>query len=132
MAEGTQRRRATPAQEEEARPDTRRVVLKRERVLVLPDGVTLADIDPKDAEAIRRLLGIKGGRANVQAHVEAWVVVGEFAGASKTKAIEAHAGKPGTPDAKPGAYKAPTWSAWSGGELYEKPPEPKVERRSLD
>lgn len=64
--------------------------------------------------------------------VEAWTVLGEFEGASKDKAIEAYAGKPGTPDAKPGAYKAPTASAFAGGALYEAPPQPLVTKTALD
>jgi hypothetical protein len=132
MGEDTGRRRETTPAAEDERAPTKRVVLKRERVLVLPEGVSLNDLDPKVSEAVRKLLKLGGGKANSEVHVEAWVVVGEFEGASKNAAIEAHAGKPNTPDAKPGAYKAPGASAWAGGLLYEKPPEPKVERKALD
>lgn len=104
---------------------TKRVVLRRERVLVMPPEA--------DAEAIKTAL--KEAKLPTwfkTALAEAWVVVGEFDGASKTKAIETHAGKPGTPDAKPGAYKAPSVSSWAGGEEYVRPDAPKVERKALD
>lgn len=113
------------------REDTQRIVLKRERVIVIPDGVSeerlaevLAGFDFGPEKGIKKALSTAPG--------DAWVVVGEFTGASKTRAIEVHAGKPGTFDAKPGAYKAPTKTAWSGGEEYDKPPKPKVERKPLE
>lgn len=122
MAEATQRRRRSAPAPEEERGTTRRVVMRREAVLVLPEGVATENI-----AVAWKALGLKGAPREVAA----WLVVGEFEGNSKTKAIEAHAGKPGTPEAIPGAYKAPTVTAWAGGEEYVKPPEPKVERRSL-
>lgn len=131
MAERTGRR-AAPAEPKPPAKPTQRVVLKRERVLVLPDGVDLTDLDPKVSEPLRKALGIKGGKANAEAHVEAWVVVGEYEGSDKRDAIEAYAGVPDTPDAKPGVYKAPGLTAWKGGRHYEKPPEPKVEAKDID
>lgn len=114
---------------ENERKPTQRVVLRRERVLALPDGVRIEElVAAKDERAMMKLLGLRVGD---DPYGEAWVPVGEFEGASMTKAIEAYAGKPGTPDAIPGAYKAPTVSAWAGGEEYVKPPAPKVERRPL-
>jgi hypothetical protein len=110
---------------------TKRVVVKRERVLVLPEGVTVEALGGKDAEGIRRVLGIKGGRAHADAHVEAWVVCGEFEG-DKRDAIKAFAGEPGSPDAKPGTYRAPSASAWRGGRHYERPERPKVEAKDID
>lgn len=110
---------------------TKRIVLRRERVIVLPEGVA--------EEVIARLLGSIdfGPEKRLKAALtkagptDGWIVVGEFEGADMTRAIELHAGKPGTPDAIPGVYKAPSVRAWTGGEEYVKPPEPKVERKAL-
>jgi len=111
-----------PAPEDERAP-TRRTILKRERVIVLPDDVTSVDV-----KAVREALGSKG----TITETEAWVVVGEYTGDSKRAAIEAHAGKAGTPDAKPGDYKAPPTNGFSGGERYVRPEKPKVERETLE
>lgn len=103
---------------------TKRMVLRRENVLVIPDGLDpkkLADIEA----AVKKALGAKGKPT------QAWVPLGEFEGSSNTNAIEAYAGKPGTPDAIPGTYKAPSIRSWAGGEVYDKPPLPKVERKPL-
>lgn len=114
------------------RETTKRVVLKRERVLVLGDGVSLADIAAcADEKALRKML-VGQATTPVTYEIEAWVPVGTFDGDSKTKAIEAYAGKPGTADAKAGAYRAPTTSAWAGGIVYEQPPVPLFQRRALD
>lgn len=127
MAEGPTRGRAADTDEE--RKPTRRMVLRRERVLVLPEGVRVEElVGATNERELMKLLGLKVG---TDPYAEAWIVVGEFEGSGKTQAIEAHAGKAGTPDAKPGVYKAPGVSAWRGGEVYEKPPEPKVERTAL-
>lgn len=126
MAEDTGRRRATTPAADEERADTKRLVLKREHVLVLPDG-----LDNGVVKAAQEVIRKADKSAGSGLATTAWVEVGEFAG-SKTTAIEAHAGKANTPDAKPGAYKAPSVSAMRGGLLYEKPPEPKVERKALD
>lgn len=119
------------ADEGRERKDTKRTVLRRARAIVVPEKAT----DEQIEQALAALgYGSKsGGRALLkkQPPGDVWIVVGEFVGASKREAIEAHAGKPGTPEAIPGAYKAPTTSAWAGGEEYEKPPEPKVERKAL-
>lgn len=133
MAETTAKpgKAKAPEQPEEPREPTRRVVLRRERVLVIPESVT----DEVLREALK---GVKLGAekrletAIKETPVEAWLVVGEFEGAGKEDAIEAHAGTPGTPDAIPGAYKAPTVRAFAGGALYEAPPKPLVQRRALD
>lgn len=117
MAAGNGRKPAeTPAE-----ADTKRVVMKREDALVIPEGC-----DPKKVEEAAKILGHPRKTPKT-----VWWEVGEFEGGTKEKAIEAHAGKPGTADAKPGAYKAPTVRAWAGGLLYEKPPEPLVERKAL-
>lgn len=109
---------------------TRRVVLKRERVLRLPDALTQTQLDALlAAVAAVKVAGLPKG---ISQPSEAWTVIGVFDGASKEKAIEAHAGKPGTPDAKPGVYKAPGVTAWNGGSVYEAPPAPLVERKPLE
>jgi hypothetical protein len=114
-------------QEEADRTPTRRVILKRERVLVIPDdGNEKADIDAR-VEAAAKALGPRQGPKPV----EAWIVVAETTG-DKRGAIEAYAGEPNTPTAKPGVYKAPSASAMRGGREYEKPPEPKVEAKDID
>jgi hypothetical protein len=112
----------------EERGPTQRVVLRRERVLVLPEGLT-GEAFEKTKGDIAKAVGVRAGALNP---VEGWIVVGVFEGGTKDKAIERHAGKPGTPDAKPGAYKAPTASAWAGGLIYEAPPAPLVQKRALD
>jgi hypothetical protein len=125
MAEATagKGKGSTPPPADEERTLTRRTILKRERVVVLPEDVTALDV-----KALREALGTKA----TISEGEAWVVVGEYIGASKREAIEAHAGKPGTPDAKPGDYKAPPVSGFSGGERYVRPDKPKVERETLE
>lgn len=101
---------------------TKRVVMRRERVLMLPENFDEAADKTKEA---MKLLGVKGVD-------EAWMVVGEFEGSSKNQAIVAHAGKPNTPEAIPGTYKAPSVTAWAGGRRYVKPPLPKVEAEDID
>jgi hypothetical protein len=100
---------------------TKRVVLKREKVVVL--AVNTDGTEDKAKEAIKLL----GGKLT-----DAWVVVAEVEGASKEHAIEAHAGKPNTAEAKTGIFKAPTASAWSGGRRYAAPPKPLVQAEAID
>jgi hypothetical protein len=130
MAEsGRAARRGRAASEEQAeRAATRRVVLRRERVLVLP-----AELTDEQLGAVFKAAGdaAKAAKVKVPQLGEAWTVVGEFEG-DKRKAIEAHAGVPNTPDAKPGTYKAPSVSAFAGGRHYERPPAPKVEASDID
>lgn len=116
------RKQANGAQADEDRKPTERVILKRERVLVLPDGVEPGALDEL-LKAVR-----KHGRI---VEAQAWVEVAQTSG-GKRKAIEAHAGVAGTPSAKPGLYKAPTLTAWKGGREYERPPEPLVQARDID
>lgn len=137
--ETTTRRRRTPAaQAEEERTPTRRTVLKRERVLVLPEDTEAAEavvaliVAAKAGKTPAAETVAKAKKAVIPPVAEAWIVVGEFEGSSKQNAIEAYAGKPNTPEAKPGAYKAPGATAWAGGRHYERPPAPKVEARDLD
>lgn len=114
---------------EEPRGPTKRVVLRRESVIALTDLDEVQREEILKAVAAVKVRGLPKGVTQPQ---EAWSVVGVFEGHSKTKAIEAHAGKPGTPDAKPGAFKAPSVSAWAGGELYKAPPKPLFEREALE
>jgi hypothetical protein len=118
------RRAAGPDAPETEGAKTRRVVLKRERVLVVPEGVT---VDPVKLAAA---LGIPKTPKLVAS--DAWVVVGEFEGATMESAIEKHAGKAGTPDAKLGTFKAPTARSFKGGVVYKAPPKPLVERTALE
>lgn len=107
---------------DEERVPTRRVILKHERVIVVPEGV--ATVNEK---TLREALGVKDAAISIG---EAWVVVDEQEG-SQREAIEAYAGEPNTPDAKPGDYKAPPLRGWKGGERYVRPERPKVERQAL-
>lgn len=107
------------------RAETRRVVLERARVIVLPAGVT--DVD---AKKLAEALGVPA-KTKIVTSTEAWLVAGEFGGASKEKAIEAYAGKAGTPDAKVGAFRAVPVSAWKDGVRHEAPPRPLVEKKAL-
>lgn len=118
---------AKPAEDEERVP-TKRTILKRERVLVLPEDVIA---DPEKVAAILKAVSETKHIKSPQT-TPAWVVMGEEEGESKRKAIEAFAGVAGTPEAKPGAWKAPTSSAWSDGRVHERPPEPKIEGSDLE
>lgn len=126
MAQQTRGQQAKPAE----RADTMRTVLRRERVLKVPEKATAEQV--AEALAVLYPTDKRIQKAATPEGWEAWVVIGPFAGASDTKAIEAYAGKPGQPDSKPGIYKAPPSRSWAGGEIYDKPPEPKVERRRFD
>lgn len=118
MAEGKK-----DAKAEEERGPTMRLVLRRVAVLELPEGITTEQII-----AAHKALGGKGAPREGAA----WVEVGEFEGASKEHAIEAHAGKPGTAEAKVGTFKAPTVKAWAGGLRFSAPPKPLVEKETID
>lgn len=107
---------------DEERKPTTRVVLRRAFVLEVPDNV-----DGEKLADAKKALGIKA----TAAPVEAWVECGRFVGTKQT-AIEQHAGKPGTADAKPGAYRAPTLTAWKGATEYVKPDAPLVQRRMFE
>lgn len=118
----------TPAEKKE----TRRVVLKREQVLVLAPGVTLEQIAKcADEKALRRLL-VSRAESPPRFVMEAWVWIGEFSGAAKDDAIRSYAGEPGTPDAKVGDYKAPGVTAWKGGLRFVAPPKPLVQAEAIE
>lgn len=122
---------------EEPRKPTKRVVLRQERVIVLPDDVaddTLAKLSKGEgAKALADLLGLKSAKVpTADIGREMWLVVGEFEGQDKDDAIRAHAGEPGSPDAIPGTYKAPPINGWKGGKRYTRPDRPKVEAENID
>jgi hypothetical protein len=112
---------------ETPREPTQRVILRCQRVLVLPEDISAEQIETL-LNAIKPLK-LKGGALAVE---EAWQPVGIHEGQSKEDAIESHAGKPGSPDALEGKFKAPTVRAWAGGARYAAPPKPLVERESID
>lgn len=114
-------KQATTTEDAERLP-TPRVILKRERVLVLPE-----DVSSVDSKAIREALGTKG----TVSEAEAWVVVDEQTG-TQAAAIEAYTGPAGDPETKPGEFKAPPLRGWKGGLRMVRPPKPKVERQVLD
>lgn len=111
------------------REQTRRVVLRRALVIVLPIESGAA-VDPDTVGATRGAL--EGAqKISPEAYLsEAWVEVGQAVG-TKLQAIETHAGKPGTADAQVGEFKAPPARGWQGGAIYEAPPAPLVQRRML-
>lgn len=109
---------------EEERKPTERVVLQRVDALVL-DGVS-----EQSQEAIREL--IKADRKSTFQAAQTWLEVARVAAPSKLAAIEEHAGKPGTPNAKVGVYRAPTLTSWKDGVSYEAPPAPLVQRSAVD
>ena len=116
-------RNATPEPEVE-REATPRVVFRREQVVVIPEGVTFEDLaKAQDEKALKKLVGAQ--------LVEAWVEVDRKVG-SQQQAIEAHAGKPMTPEAKPGVYRTTPARSWKGGKRYTKPPEAKVEAEDIE
>lgn len=109
-----------------AKPDerviTRRMVLRRVRAVELPSG---AEGDTLDELAKRVAKQLRDAEV-----MHAWVECGEFDG-SKVGAIEQHAGKPGSPDAQVGDFKAIPARSWAGGVRHSQPPLPKVERELL-
>lgn len=119
MADQTRGKGKTPPDEE--RVPTRRTILKRERAIVLPDTLTEEQV----ATVRKAVSDTKYVKSPQTAAV--WMVMGEREGSSKREAIEAFAGKAGTPEALPGDWKAPPASGFSGGRRYEKPSQPKIE-----
>lgn len=107
------------------RKPTERVILRSAKVLVIPDGAT-----PEQIQAAASALYPKG-RAKPPM-VTAWTEEARVVAATKTAAIEAHAGKPGTPDAKLGVFRAPTLTAWKDATVYAAPPLPLVERSVIE
>lgn len=126
MAENTGRRGGEGKKVE--RVPTKRKILKRERVIVLPETL---DGDALDTtlKAVAKEIGMRIGSLKP---TDAWVVVAENEALSETLAIEAHAGKPNTPDAKPGIWKAVSTRSWKGAVFYQVPPEPLVQKWLLD
>lgn len=126
MAETAQNRSA--AAEEAERKPTERVILQRTLALVVPEKAT----DEQVRAAVEALGGRPRPRSGVSGVVEAWVEVSRVTAVSKTAAIEAHAGKPGTPDAKLGVFRAPSVTSWKGAVAHEAPPAPLVQRTLID
>lgn len=132
---GRGRRQSEEPEKQEERKPTRRKILKRERVIVVPDAAFGADGKPVEAwaETLTNVGKAMGLRASKPVDTtEAWLVVGENEELSELAAIEAHAGKRNTPDAKPGIWKAVSERSWKGGLVYERPPEPKVEASAFE
>lgn len=115
---------ATTDEDKAERKPTERVVLKRETVLVLPPGVDLAQLFAPDTKALKKM--------GIGPPVEAWIEVARATAPTKATAIEAHAGKAGTPDALQGVFRAPTVTSWKDGVVYEAPPMPLVERSVIE
>lgn len=111
--------------DDEQSPETVRVVLKREHALKLPEEVS--------EETMAQVLALIYGK-RVPKYVQAagWFVVGEFTGASQSKAIRAHTGEPNRPDTKPGDFKAPPLRSWKGGERMVMPPQPLFRAEPLE
>lgn len=99
MAQG---RRKAPVAAENGKA-TRRVVLERVRVVVLPEN-------PIEL----------GGALTDHPVVEAWIERGEFDGNRAITAIEAYV-KPGTPEQRTGEFRAPPLSNWKGGARFVQP-----------
>lgn len=111
---------ATPEQQEEQdRRPTERVILQRVQALPIPEGVT--------AEAVTEAAKLLKVRGRVPLPLVVWTEVDRKTAATKKAAIEAYAGKAGTPDAKAGEYRAPSLTAWKGGLRLVAPPKPLIE-----
>jgi hypothetical protein len=107
---------------ENAADEAQRMVLKRERALILPDDIDVAAL----LEAVKPLK-VRGG-----ALTEVWVPIGEFPGATMRKAIEAYTGRPNQPDTKVGTWKAVSLTNWRGGVVMVAPPKPLVVAKPLE
>jgi hypothetical protein len=120
-----QSRQAAAPPVEEPKP-TKRMVLQRAKVVVI-DGDVPDDVLKQAVEALRRVA------TKTHALVkEAWLECGVHEGRSKNDSIEAYTGKAGTPDAKPGAYKAVPAASFAGGLLLKVPEKPLVESEAIE
>jgi hypothetical protein len=106
---------------------TRRTVIKRERVLALPEE---QDMSAEMLAEIAKVLGVKP--KTLRLIPESWHVIGEFEGQSKDAAITAYTGPVGSLGAKLGVYKAPTSRGWAGGMRLKEPPRPRAEKEAID
>lgn len=135
---GSGNRRAA-AQAKDDSHETQRMVLRGLPAILVPHGVS--------NDVLKKVQGLLRDPAVLAAVVEqgegnaddvglfvplAFTVEGEPQTGSKDRCIEAVAGKAGTPDARPGTYRAPSMSAMRGGKRYTRPPRPKVEAETLD
>jgi hypothetical protein len=116
-----------PPQDEETGGVTVRTVMKRERVLVLPED---QDMSAELLAEIAKLLGVKPKVLRLLS--ESWHVIGEFEGAAKREAITAYTGPVGEMDTKIGVWKAPPARGWAGGLRTKAPPRPRVEAEAID
>lgn len=117
-------RRSAPAEEETSAP-TKRVILKQERVLILP--ATLTEEQSKALGAAMKEAKIPAGNVG-----EAWMVVSEQEGSNMDVAITAYTGPAGEPDTKVGTFKAPPARSWAGGLRMKAPAKPKVEKERIE
>lgn len=101
----------------------KRVVIREAQAIVLPEGF---DADTLKGEAEKALKGLIG-KASIRT---VWEELGVAEG-DKDVAIAAFAGEKGTPDAKPGLYRAPTLSSWKDGQRY-KPPVQRVDAETVE
>lgn len=107
------------------RVPTERIVLRSVAAIEVP-----ADVTGDQLEQVAAIFKRKG-RAKGSV-VGAWLEVARVTAPTKLAAIEAHAGKAGTPDALVGTFRAPTVTAWKDAEVYAAPPAPLVERTTVD
>jgi hypothetical protein len=108
--------------EKTAAADTQRIVLKRERAIVLPEDIDEAAL----------LEALKQAKIKAMAARDVWVPVGRFKGATMRKAIRQHTGEPNQPDTKVGTWKAISLTNWRGGEVMVAPPKPLVVAKPLE
>jgi hypothetical protein len=102
--------------------------MRAARVIVIPE-----QIEAEQLAAAVEVLYPKGKRPEREAAVvDAWLEVARVTAPTKVAAIEAHAGKPGTPDARLGVFRAPTLTSWKDAQVYNAPPLPLVERTTVD
>lgn len=122
-------RSRTPAAEEETTAEpTPRLVMKNERVLILPEGV-----EDVDLAKLGDALGLPKAQASrLVVSPDAWIPVSEQTGSNMRQAIVAYTGPVGEPDTKVGVFKAPPARSWKGGMRLKAPPKPKVEAEAID
>jgi hypothetical protein len=114
-------------------PDAgKRVILRGYDVLTLPTTGTETDVEAIDAVLKAARTGktvdaavLKRALAGAH-HTLAWKEVETVEVADERRSVEAVAGKPNTPDAKPGRWKSVPLTNWKGEATYERPPEPLV------
>lgn len=108
---------------------TERVILEQRRVIVLP-----ADVGSETVQGALNVINdsLKGKTREKAVPAEAWTVCDQRAAVSKRASIVAHTGEPGTPDARPGTFKAVPVGNWKGGLVLKAPPRPLVMATELE